>query len=161
MVGKPRRSPARAGAPRRGRRADAIHLLRKAPIPVAPKLAFTLCGSRSTGAKGLLFSTISPPSAPLPCRPTSTARAASPTRRTALDYQTVFAREPGAIAAPTAGLHFTEAMLAEVAARGVTIARVTLHVGLGTFKPVKSDRVEDHRMDLERAVDPGGNRRAP
>ena len=71
-----------------------------------------------------------------------------------LDYQTVFAREPGAIAAPTAGLHFTESMLAEVAARGVTIARVTLHVGLGTFKPVKSDRVEDHRMDFERAFIP-------
>ena len=71
-----------------------------------------------------------------------------------LDYQTVFAREPGAIAAPTAGLHFTESMLAETAARGVTIARVTLHVGLGTFKPVKSDRVEDHRMDFERAFIP-------
>ncbi len=71
-----------------------------------------------------------------------------------LDYQTVFAREPGAIAAPTAGLHFTEAMLADMAARGVTIARVTLHVGIGTFKPVKSDRVEDHRMDFEKAVIP-------
>jgi S-adenosylmethionine:tRNA ribosyltransferase-isomerase len=76
--------------------------------------------------------------------------------RDRLDYQTVFAREPGAIAAPTAGLHFTEPMLAETAARGVTIARVTLHVGLGTFKPVKSDRVEDHRMDFERAFIPEG-----
>ena len=71
-----------------------------------------------------------------------------------LDYQTVFAREPGAIAAPTAGLHFTEAMLAEAAARGVTVAHVTLHVGIGTFKPVKVDRVENHRMDFERAVIP-------
>ena len=71
-----------------------------------------------------------------------------------LDYQTVFAREPGAIAAPTAGLHFTAEMLAEAVARGVTVARVTLHVGLGTFKPVKSDRVEDHRMDFERAFIP-------
>jgi S-adenosylmethionine:tRNA ribosyltransferase-isomerase len=71
-----------------------------------------------------------------------------------LDYQTVFAREPGAIAAPTAGLHFTEPLLAETAARGVTISRVTLHVGLGTFKPVKSDRIEDHRMDFERAFIP-------
>ncbi|MEO8586615.1 MAG: S-adenosylmethionine:tRNA ribosyltransferase-isomerase, partial [Acidobacteriota bacterium] len=67
-------------------------------------------------------------------------------------YQTVFAREPGAIAAPTAGLHLTEAMLAEAAARGVTIVRVTLHVGIGTFRPVKVDRVEDHRMGFERAV---------
>ncbi len=70
------------------------------------------------------------------------------------DYQTVFAREPGAIAAPTAGLHFTGEMLAALAARGVEIARVTLHVGLGTFKPVKVDRVEEHRMDLERAEIP-------
>ena len=71
-----------------------------------------------------------------------------------LDYQTVFAREPGAIAAPTAGLHFTEAMLAAAAARGVTIVRVTLHVGIGTFKPVKVDRVEEHRMDFERGFIP-------
>ena len=71
-----------------------------------------------------------------------------------VDYQTVFAREPGAIAAPTAGLHFTEAMLAEAAARSVAVVRVTLHVGIGTFKPVKADRVEDHRMDFERAFIP-------
>ncbi len=71
-----------------------------------------------------------------------------------LDYQTVFAREPGAIAAPTAGLHVTEEMLAAAAARGVAVARVTLHVGIGTFKPVKADRVEDHRMDVERAFIP-------
>jgi S-adenosylmethionine:tRNA ribosyltransferase-isomerase len=66
------------------------------------------------------------------------------------DYQTVFAREPGAIAAPTAGLHFTGEMFAALAARGVEIARVTLHVGLGTFRPVKVDRIADHRMDFER-----------
>jgi S-adenosylmethionine:tRNA ribosyltransferase-isomerase len=71
-----------------------------------------------------------------------------------LDYQTVFAERPGAIAAPTAGLHLTLAMLAAVAARGVSVVRVTLHVGIGTFKPVKSDRVEDHRMDFESAVIP-------
>ncbi len=71
-----------------------------------------------------------------------------------LDYQTVFAEKPGAIAAPTAGLHFTEAMLAETAARGVAAVRVTLHVGIGTFKPVTSECVEDHRMDFERAVIP-------
>jgi S-adenosylmethionine:tRNA ribosyltransferase-isomerase len=71
-----------------------------------------------------------------------------------LDYQTVFAREPGAIAAPTAGLHFTEAMLAAAGRRGVSVVRVTLHVGIGTFKTVKSNRVEDHRMDFERAFVP-------
>jgi S-adenosylmethionine:tRNA ribosyltransferase-isomerase len=65
-------------------------------------------------------------------------------------YQTVFARIPGAIAAPTAGLHFSERLLEEIAAAGIGIARVTLHVGIGTFKPVSAERVEDHRMDRER-----------
>jgi S-adenosylmethionine:tRNA ribosyltransferase-isomerase len=65
-------------------------------------------------------------------------------------YQTVFARTPGAIAAPTAGLHFSEKLLEEIAAAGIAIARVTLHVGIGTFKPVSAERVEDHRMDRER-----------
>ncbi|MEO6326535.1 MAG: tRNA preQ1(34) S-adenosylmethionine ribosyltransferase-isomerase QueA [Thermoanaerobaculia bacterium] len=67
----------------------------------------------------------------------------------AIDYQTVYAREPGAIAAPTAGLHFTDALLAEIRARGVVIAPLTLHVGLGTFKPVKVETTEEHRMDFE------------
>jgi S-adenosylmethionine:tRNA ribosyltransferase-isomerase len=65
-------------------------------------------------------------------------------------YQTVFARTPGAIAAPTAGLHFSEGLLEEIAAAGIGIARVTLHVGIGTFKPVSAEKVEDHRMDRER-----------
>ena len=65
-------------------------------------------------------------------------------------YQTVYAAARGAIAAPTAGLHFTQAILDEIAARGVEIVRVTLHVGIGTFKPVKVERVEEHRMDAER-----------
>ncbi len=65
-------------------------------------------------------------------------------------YQTVFARRPGAAAAPTAGFHFTEPLLAEVEARGIGIARVTLYVGAGTFLPIRSERVEDHRMHAER-----------
>ncbi len=65
-------------------------------------------------------------------------------------YQTVYASERGAIAAPTAGLHFTREILDEIAARGVEIVRVTLHVGIGTFKPVKVDDIADHRMDSER-----------
>ncbi len=65
-------------------------------------------------------------------------------------YQTVYARERGSIAAPTAGLHFTEGQLDALAARGVERAEVTLHVGYGTFKPVKADRVEDHSVDAER-----------
>jgi len=64
-------------------------------------------------------------------------------------YQTVYARHPGSVAAPTAGLHFTEELLENIRARGVHIARVTLHVGLGTFRPVTVDKVEDHRMHAE------------
>lgn len=70
------------------------------------------------------------------------------------DYQTVFAREPGAIAAPTAGLHLTEVLLAAIRARGVAVVPLTLHVGIGTFKPVKVERVEDHVMDAESGVVP-------
>ena len=65
-------------------------------------------------------------------------------------YQTVYAAERGAIAAPTAGLHFTKEILGRIAARGVEIVRVTLHVGIGTFKPVKAEDIADHRMDAER-----------
>ncbi len=64
-------------------------------------------------------------------------------------YQTVYARRPGAVAAPTAGLHFTEELLAEIASRGIAIAYLTLHVGTGTFLPVRVERVEDHRMHEE------------
>jgi S-adenosylmethionine:tRNA ribosyltransferase-isomerase len=65
-------------------------------------------------------------------------------------YQTVYAAERGAIAAPTAGLHFTREILERIAARRVDIVRITLHVGIGTFKPVKVDDVADHVMDSER-----------
>lgn len=64
-------------------------------------------------------------------------------------YQTVFAREPGAVAAPTAGLHFTEDLLQRLAQRGIEIAYVTLHVGEGTFAPMRAEIVTDHRMHEE------------
>jgi len=64
-------------------------------------------------------------------------------------YQTVFAARPGAVAAPTASLHFDEGVLAALQARGVGTARVTLHVGAGTFQPVRAERIEDHRMHSE------------
>lgn len=64
-------------------------------------------------------------------------------------YQTVYAREAGAVAAPTAGLHFDEAMLERLQAAGVEVAWVTLHVGAGTFQPVRVDRIEDHVMHSE------------
>ncbi|MEO7795755.1 MAG: tRNA preQ1(34) S-adenosylmethionine ribosyltransferase-isomerase QueA [Thermoanaerobaculia bacterium] len=65
-------------------------------------------------------------------------------------YQTVWAREPGAIAAPTAGLHFSESLLQRLDERGVERVFVTLHVGIGTFKPVTADLVHEHRMESER-----------
>ncbi len=64
-------------------------------------------------------------------------------------YQTVYATHDGSAAAPTAGLHFTEKLLQQIEDRGVTIARVTLHVGLGTFRPVKVENVQDHHMHSE------------
>lgn len=65
-------------------------------------------------------------------------------------YQTVFAKHPGAVAAPTAALHFDDAMLAHLAAKGVSRATVTLHVGAGTFQPVKAENIADHVMHFER-----------
>ena len=65
-------------------------------------------------------------------------------------YQTIYARERGSVAAPTAGLHFTAGAARRAAAQGVERVEVTLHVGYGTFKPVKADRVEDHVVDAER-----------
>lgn len=65
------------------------------------------------------------------------------------DYQTMFAREEGAVAAPTAGLHFTPELEAALAAKGIEIRRVTLHVGAGTFLPVKADDTTEHRMHAE------------
>lgn len=64
-------------------------------------------------------------------------------------YQTVYSKELGSAAAPTAGLHFTDELLEEIKAKGIEIAYVTLHVGLGTFRPVKEDRVLDHKMHTE------------
>jgi S-adenosylmethionine:tRNA ribosyltransferase-isomerase len=64
-------------------------------------------------------------------------------------YQTVYARERGSVAAPTAGLHFTPEILARIRERGIETAEITLHVGLGTFQPVRVERVEEHRMHSE------------
>ncbi|WP_284247112.1 tRNA preQ1(34) S-adenosylmethionine ribosyltransferase-isomerase QueA, partial [Methylobacterium haplocladii] len=72
--------------------------------------------------------------------------------RDATDYQTIYAREPGAVAAPTAGLHFSEAMLADLDAAGIRRHAVTLHVGAGTFLPVKAEDTDAHRMHAEIGV---------
>lgn len=86
---------------------------------------------------------------PLPPYITHEAEAADATR-----YQTVYARVPGAVAAPTAGLHFDAAVLAALTARGATLAWVTLHVGAGTFQPVREDDIAAHHMHSERYVLP-------
>ena len=83
-------------------------------------------------------------SLPLPPYITHAADADDETR-----YQTVFAKHAGAVAAPTAGLHFDDTMLNQLKAKGVNIAFVTLHVGAGTFKPVKTELIADHKMHSE------------
>ena len=75
-------------------------------------------------------------------------------------YQTVFAKHPGAVAAPTAALHFDETVLAELDASGVQRATVTLHVGAGTFQPVKTENISEHRMHSERYVVPQATQQA-
>jgi S-adenosylmethionine:tRNA ribosyltransferase-isomerase len=80
------------------------------------------------------------------------ARPAGPRPEDQTDYQTVFAREDGAVAAPTAGLHFTPELLAALDARGVGRVTVTLHVGVGTFLPVRVEDVSEHRMHAERGL---------
>ena len=75
-------------------------------------------------------------------------------------YQTVFARVPGAVAAPTAALHFDEGLLADLAARGIERASVTLHVGAGTFQPVKTENIAEHTMHAERYEVPLATQRA-
>lgn len=68
------------------------------------------------------------------------------------DYQTVYAKYDGSAAAPTAGLHFTEPLLERIRAKGVQVAEVTLHVGLGTFRPVKAENITDHHMHSEHFI---------
>ena len=66
------------------------------------------------------------------------------------NYQTIFAKQPGAVAAPTAGLHLTEPLINRSIDKGINLAQVTLHVGIGTFKPVTADDLADHKMHFER-----------
>ncbi len=75
-------------------------------------------------------------------------------------YQTVYAAHEGAVAAPTAGLHFTDDVFAALESRGIGVARVTLHVGAGTFEPVRVDALDDHRMHAERYAVPADTARA-
>jgi S-adenosylmethionine:tRNA ribosyltransferase-isomerase len=78
------------------------------------------------------------------------ARPHGPLPSDAEDYQTIFASRQGAVAAPTAGLHFTPGLLVALEARGIRRVTLTLHVGIGTFLPVRADRITEHRMHAER-----------
>ena len=78
----------------------------------------------------------------------------APAAEDAERYQTVFAEKPGAVAAPTAGLHFDQSMLKKIAASGAGIAKLTLHVGAGTFQPVRGENLAEHRMHSERYAIP-------
>jgi len=81
-------------------------------------------------------------------------RFAAPTADDLERYQTVYARPPGSIAAPTAGLHFTPSLLEAVPRRGIELHELTLHVGPGTFRPIKTEKVEDHALPPERVAIP-------
>ncbi len=96
----------------------------------------------------------------LPPLPPYITRHAKPGPEDAERYQTVYARTPGSIAAPTAGLHFSDELLARLEARGIAVHGITLHVGPGTFRPIKTARVEDHAVPSEPAVIPADTARA-
>src|SRR3989441_11246733 len=84
------------------------------------------------------------------------ARHAQPTADDRERYQTVYARPPGSVAAPTAGLHFTPALLDRLRARSIEVHALTLHVGPATFRPIKTEHVEDHVLAAERVTIPVG-----
>ena len=73
-------------------------------------------------------------------------------------YQTIFATRPGAVAAPTAGLHFTPAILASLRARGIEVREITLNVGLGTFQPIRTENLEDHEIHAGKLRNSGRDR---
>ena len=112
---------------------------------------FEVTGRDTAGTFEITFSTTAVPQLlqtcghmPLPPYIRRTAAAAD-----AIRYQTVYNAVPGAVAAPTAGLHFDETMLEQIEAMGVAITRLTLHIGIGTFQPVTVERLEDHVMHTE------------
>ena len=84
----------------------------------------------------------------------------APGEEDAARYQTVYATHPGAVAAPTAGLHFDAEMLRKIQDKGAKVATVTLHVGAGTFQPVRTENIEEHRMHAERYFVPESTRKA-
>ena len=158
---EPRRRVPVAGAGAAGQEAQArrAHPVRRGGRRARPACSRARRGSRGQGrgGRGSACASISPARrstrrsnglARRLCRPTSPRDARLATSDRA-DYQTMFAAKPGAVAAPTAGLHFTPSLIARIAARGVALHRVTLHVGAGTFLPVKVEDTRDHAMHAE------------
>ena len=96
----------------------------------------------------------------LPPLPPYIARHDAPKPEDRERYQTVYARDDGSVAAPTAGLHFTPELLARIAGAGVSVHYLTLHVGPGTFRPLRAERVEEHRMEAEPIDIPASTARA-
>jgi S-adenosylmethionine:tRNA ribosyltransferase-isomerase len=92
----------------------------------------------------------------VPPLPPYIARHAEPSPADRERYQTVYARPPGSVAAPTAGLHFTGALLDRLSGQGIEVHALTLHVGPATFRPIKTERVEDHVLAAERVMIPDG-----
>lgn len=112
-------------------------------------LSATVVANHGEGAVTLRFAGDPTAEASL-ALPPYIARPEGPTAADSEDYQTVFAARPGAVAAPTAALHFTERLLAALAEAGIGLVRVTLHVGAGTFLPIRTDDVTAHRLHAER-----------
>jgi S-adenosylmethionine:tRNA ribosyltransferase-isomerase len=140
---------------RPGRKVLTGEVLNFGPDRVSPELQATVIAHGEFGARTIRFEPVPDFFAtierlghmPLPPYIHRQDRPADQNR-----YQTVYARERGSVAAPTAGLHFTPEILDALRARGVEIATVTLHVGLGTFQPVRVERVEDVRLHAERYI---------
>ncbi len=167
--GRRRREPRRSGAPsgRRASRSGSVPTSRSrvarrpirgertAAVPLRPPARTLGRGRRS--ARGRALDAVGEPGRRRRCARAATFRcprtsSATTTLEDAERYQTVYARHDGAVAAPTAGLHLTRALLGRLAVRGCEIASVTLHVGLGTFQPVQVDDLDDHPMHSERYV---------
>jgi S-adenosylmethionine:tRNA ribosyltransferase-isomerase len=126
-------------------------------IIFAPDFSACVTEKREAGEIGLRFNNISPDNPLEPALenygimplPPYIGRPKEGTASDQETYQTIYADNPGAVAAPTAGLHFTETLLSDLQGAGIQIAKLTLHVGAGTFLPVKVDRIEDHKMHSE------------
>lgn len=119
-------------------------------LAFTPALSATVLSRAPDGSVTLRFAGAEPTSAARLALPPYIARPAGPLPSDERDYQTIFAAHAGAVAAPTAGLHFTEDLLAALRARGILTATITLHVGAGTFLPLRSEDLSQTRLHAER-----------